>query len=235
MIYFEPFWNRCVRRCLNFTFWKYHGWTLRNKKVIRSQTPGSMDRKFGKSWNFRNIDAGEGFVLLKSRNSLAGAISMPCGAPTYHSKWLVEWLHRRVISSTGTIARRKVVVQSRRFRTLAMIFVAINDVFWNIWRSLCRRCLIFISWKYHGWALRNEKVIRAQATGPMSLKFGNHEIFKNIDAGEGLTPIKSRNSLAGAISMPCGAPTYHLHDSYSGYTRKVISSTGAIAPRKVVV
>ena len=44
-------------------------------------------------------------------------------------------------------------------------------------------------------------------------RFENHEIFPNIDAGERLRPLKSRDSLAGAISMPCGAPTYHLHDS----------------------
>ena len=36
----------------------------------------------------------------------------------------------------------------------------------------------------------------------MDRKFGNHEIFQNIDAGEGFMPLKSRNSLAGAISMP---------------------------------
>ena len=62
--------------------------------------------------------------------------------------------------------------------------------------------------------LRNEKVIRSQATGSMDRKFGNHEIFKNIDAGERFRLLKSRNSFAGAISMLCGAPTYHSHDSY---------------------
>ena len=106
----KNFWNRRVRRCLNFTFWKYHGWALRIKKVIRNQATGSMDRKFRNHEIFQNIDAGERFRPLKSRNSLAGAISMPCGAPTYHFKWLVEWLHRRVISSTGAIVRRKAVV-----------------------------------------------------------------------------------------------------------------------------
>ena len=29
----KHFWNRPVRRCLNFIFWKYHGWTLRNEKL----------------------------------------------------------------------------------------------------------------------------------------------------------------------------------------------------------
>ena len=55
-----------------------------------------------------------------------------------------------------------------------------------------------------------KKVIRVRATGSMDRKFGNHEIFQNIDAGEGLRPLKSRNSLAGAISLPCGALTYHF-------------------------
>ena len=36
----------------------------------------------------------------------------------------------------------------------------------------------------------------------MDRKFGNHEFFQNIDAGEGFRPLNSRNSLAGAISMP---------------------------------
>ena len=29
----KKFWNRTFRRCLNFIFWKYHGWTLRNKTL----------------------------------------------------------------------------------------------------------------------------------------------------------------------------------------------------------
>ena len=128
----KTFEDHYVRRCLNFIFWKYHGWTLRNEKVIRYQATGSMSRKFGNHEFFQNIDAGEGFRPLNSWNSLAGAISMPCGAPTYHFKWLVEWLHRRLISSAGAIARRKVVVQSMRFRTLTMVFVTINDVCWKL-------------------------------------------------------------------------------------------------------
>ena len=71
-------------------------------------------------------------------------------------------------------------------------------------------CLKIVFRKYHVPALRNKKVIRIRATGSMDRKFGNHEIFQNIDAGEWFRPVKSRNSLAGAISMPCGAPTYHF-------------------------
>ena len=82
----KTFANRCVRRCLNFIFPKYHVQALRNKKVIRDQATGSMDRKFRNHDFFQNIDAGEGLRFLNSRNSLAGAISMPCGAPTYHSQ-----------------------------------------------------------------------------------------------------------------------------------------------------
>ena len=76
-----------------------------------------------------------------------------------------------------------------------------------------RRCLNFTSWKYHGWALRIKKVTRDQTTCSMYRKFGNHEIFENVDAGEGFRPLNSGNSLAGAISMPCGAPRFILHDS----------------------
>ena len=47
---------------------------MRIKKVIRNQATGSMDRKFENHDFLQNIDAGEGFKLLKSRNSLAGAI-----------------------------------------------------------------------------------------------------------------------------------------------------------------
>ena len=32
----KTFEGRCVRRCLDFIFWKYHGWTLRNGKVTRA-------------------------------------------------------------------------------------------------------------------------------------------------------------------------------------------------------
>ena len=84
-----------------------------------------------KFWNdeiLEKIDAAEGFRPLNSWNSLAGAISMPCGAPTFHPTWFVEWLHRRVISSTGALARRKAVVRSGCFRTLSFISVTVNDV-----------------------------------------------------------------------------------------------------------
>ena len=38
----------------------------------------------------------------------------------------------------------------------------------------------------------------------------NVEISENIDAGEGFGPLNPPKSLAGAISMPCGAPCFNL-------------------------
>ena len=59
----------------------------------------------------------------------------------------------------------------------------------------------------------------------------NGQIFENIDAGEGFEPLNPPKSLAGAISMPCGA------HAFSHMTRRVVAprsntGTGAIAQRK---
>ena len=70
-------------------------------------------------------------------------------------------------------------------------------------------CLKKVSCKYHGQALRNKKVIRVQASWSMNRNFWNDKIFEKIDAAEGFRPLNSSNSLAGAISMLCGAPTIH--------------------------
>ena len=51
--------------------------TLQSTTAIRCQATGSMHRKFRNHENFQNIDAGEGFMSLKLRNSIAGAILMP--------------------------------------------------------------------------------------------------------------------------------------------------------------
>ena len=83
----------------------------------------------------------------------------------------------------------------------------------KVLKSLCPPVFEFHILKVSRLGVAKQKVIRGQATGSMDRKFGNHEIFQNIDAGEGFRPLKSRNSLAGTISMPCGAPTYHPHDS----------------------
>ena len=128
--------------------------------------------------------------------------------------WLVEWLHPK---SNSVYMGDCLTNGGRTIHAFSNFDHDFRDHKWCIlkkfWNHCVRRCLNFISWTYHGWTLRNEKVIRTQATGSMSPKFGNHEIFQNIDAGERFRPLNSWNSLAGAISMPCGAPTCHSHDS----------------------
>ena len=85
--------NRCGRRCLNFIFPKYHGWTLRNERVIRAQAPGSIDRKFGKSWIFPKywrwwgVPACKFMKFVRWRDFNALRRSHVC------LTWLVEWLH----------------------------------------------------------------------------------------------------------------------------------------------
>ena len=128
--------------------------------------------------------------------------------------WFVKWLHPNSnIVYTGNCSTKG----CRLIRSFLNFDFHFRDQTWCILKTFenrcVRRCLNFTSWKYHGWTLRIKKVIRIRATGSMDRKFENHEIFQNIDAGERLRPLKSRNSLAGAISMPCGAPTYHSHDS----------------------
>ena len=89
----KVFEDRCVRRCLDFIFWKYHGWTLRSKKVIRCQASGSMRSDFWKWWNFPKywrwwrVQASKftKFVRWRDFNALRRAhVSFT---------WLVEWLH----------------------------------------------------------------------------------------------------------------------------------------------
>ena len=70
---------------------------------------------------------------------------------------------------------------------------------------------------YHLWALRIKKVIPDQASGACTRKFGNDEIFGKVGAGEAFRRLNSPKSLAGAISMPCGARTL-IH-----MTRKVVT------------
>ena len=132
--------------------------------------------------------------------------------------WLVEWLHPKSnIVYRGDCSTKG----GRTIRALSKFDFDFRDHKWCILKTFENRCvrrwLNFTSWKYHGWTLRIKKVIRDQATGSMDRKFENHEIFENIDAGERLRPLKSRNSFAGAISMPCGAPTF------IDMTRKVVA------------
>ena len=129
--------------------------------------------------------------------------------PTLSFTWLVEWLHRRVISSAGTFAPRRAVVQSIRFQSLTLIFVTENDVIRTIVQTIVSADVLgFVFCDYDAWALRIKKVTRAQATWCMDRKFWNDQIFENIDAGERFRPLNPLKSLAGAISMPCGAPRF---------------------------
>ena len=65
--------------------------------------------------------------------------------------------------------------------------------------------------------LRIKKVIRVHASGACTRKFRNIEIFGKVDAGEGLRRLNSSKSLAGTISMPCGALRF-IH-----MTRRVVT------------
>ena len=128
--------------------------------------------------------------------------------------WLVEWLHRK----SNIVYRGNCFTKGgRTIRTVSNFDLCFRDhkrcVLKTFEDRCVRRCLNFIFWKYHGWALRIKKVIRYQATWSMDRNFGNHDFFENVDAGEGFRFLNSWNSVAGAISMPCGAPTYHSHDS----------------------
>ena len=89
----KKFWNRRVRRCLNFISWKYHGWTLRNNKVIRYHSNRFHDSEIWKSWNFPKYWRWWGvhapkfmkFARWRDFNALRRAhVSFT---------WIVEWLH----------------------------------------------------------------------------------------------------------------------------------------------
>ena len=122
---------------------------------------------------------------------------MPCGAPAFYFTWLVEWLHRRVISSTGAIVRRKAVVRSMRFRTLTMIFVTINDVFWKslqfVWSA---RAWISFSESITAGRCETRKLYVAKQPFPWT---GNLEImiFSKI-----LTLVKGSGLKAAAAAAP---------------------------------
>ena len=62
-----------------------------------------------------------------------------------------------------------------------------------------------------------KKVIPDQASGACNRKFRNDEIFGKVGAGDGFRRLNSPKSLAGAISMLCGAPAF-IH-----MTRRVVT------------
>ena len=105
-----------------------------------------------------------------------------------------------------------------RFRTLGFIFVTENDVIRKTVQIIVSADAWGFEWcGYEVWALRIKKVIRVQASGACTRKFRNDKIFGKVDAGEGFRLLNSPKSLAGAISMPCGAPaSFHM-------TRRVVT------------
>ena len=101
-----------------------------------------------------------------------------------------------------------------RFRSLGLIFVTENDVIRKVDRTIVSAGVLGFECCGHDvWTLRIKKVIRVQASGACTRKFRNDEIIGKVDAGEGFRPLNLSKSLAGAISMPCGAPRFISHDS----------------------
>ena len=196
-----------------FHFLKVSRLDVANQESYTGPSTRAHDVEFWKWWKFQKYRRWWGvqtskitkFVRWRDFNALRRAhVSFT---------WLVEWLHPKSNSVYSDCSTKG----GRSIHALSKFDLNFRDHKWcilkNFWNRCVRRCLNFTFPKYHGWTLRNQKVIRYQATWSMDRKFGNHGIFQNIDAGEGFRPLNSRNSFAGAISMPCGAPTYHLHDS----------------------
>ena len=59
----------------------------------------------------------------------------------------------------------------------------------------------------------SRKLYVARQLGAWTGNFRNDQNFGNVDACEGFRPLNSPKSLAGAISMLCGAPQFISHDS----------------------
>ena len=93
-----------------------------------------------------------------------------------------------------------------RFRISSFNFVTENDVIRKTVQIIVSADVWGFEWcGYEVWALQIKKVIRVQASGACTRKFGNAKIFGKVDVGEGFRALNSPKSLAGAISMPCGA------------------------------
>ena len=63
----------------------------------------------------------------------------------------------------------------------------------------------------------SRKLYASKQLGACNWEFRNVQFFENIDAGEGFGPLNPPKSLAGAISMPCGAHAF-IH-----MTRRVVA------------
>ena len=101
--------------------WTYHVWALWINKVIRGHATVVHDteilktRNFRKCWSWWTVSAANMLKFSRWREFQCFA------AARFSFTWLVEWLHRRVIASAGSIARRFGLVQSVRFRSLNRI------------------------------------------------------------------------------------------------------------------
>ena len=153
-----------------------------------------MTPKFWKFEIFENIDAGGPFGQLICSNFLAGANFNASRRRAFSCKWLVEWLHRRVIPGKANVTRRVVTPKSyctsrgdcptKPGHGISGVANLKSDFrCWNKWipgnspTQAASICLNFIFPKYELWALRNEKVIRCHATGSMRPKFWNFFFF----------------------------------------------------------
>ena len=205
----KHFWNRCVRRCLNFTSWGYHGWTLRIKKVIRSLSNRSMRSNFWRSWNFPKYWRWWGVQASKFTKFARWRDFNALRRAHVSFTWLVEWLHPK----SNIVYRGDCLTKGgRTIRALSNFdhyFRDRNDVFWKslqfVWSA---RAWISFSQSITAGRCEARKLYVAKQPVPWGRIFENHEFFQNIDAGEWFRLLKSRNSFAGAISMLCGAPTY---------------------------
>ena len=68
--------------------------------------------------------------LLYIYPALPGALAAR-SCPFVVGKWLVEWLHRRVLASAGAFCRRKLLVHSMARRFWIRIFDGVACVFWK--------------------------------------------------------------------------------------------------------
>ena len=141
--------------------------TLRIHPAVTRLTVHRRHHVF-ETWTFARP---RGIFLLFSRMRLSFDSIEPRNELAANT-WIVEWLYRRIISSTGTIARRNAAVHSGRFRILTSIFVIENYVLEPLSGLSCPLVgVAFVFCGYHACALRIKKVIRIQATWCMGRTF----------------------------------------------------------------
>ena len=182
---------------------------------VAKQTSYTFPRNgFGWHCNFENyifVRTNWRWCMVRGFGSMkfvAGVISMPCGAPANISKWFVQWLHRRVIASADAIARRMTAVWCMDVRSLGpMFFVENNENRKSVEiMQLQYVCILSLEIISTGRCETKQLYVPTQQFW-MTLQFRKLDFFYNIDAGALFGALSLWNSLAGAISMPCGAPT----------------------------